>query len=359
MNAPVVLLNVGHWWRNILVLGTPLGVSGDVTRNQLFTIAGFLSNLLRGASVHLVLPFRPFNEAVERAILWVHQSALGLSASDPRTTIVGTEYRLPVTRFDNPLFVSENVTGNPIHLVLFLIAFFLYFFHAKNRSGRQSAYLLILLSIPIVFNILIAWQPWVSRLHLPFFVLASPFAGVIIARYLKLPGVYCLAALLLFCSLPCVVFSTARPLVSQSFFRTASKVSIYEVPRMGRYFVTQPKLKELYENAVLDIQSARCWDTGIIASGNAWEYPVWAIAQQAESPLRFRSVLVENPSSGLAVDHPLPCSLLAIQRPDMGDEIVLQGLMYQRSAVNGDSRLVSVYYPVRRTIASAPRIPAR
>ncbi|MFQ3616993.1 MAG: hypothetical protein SNJ57_17185 [Cyanobacteriota bacterium] len=350
INAPVVLLNAGHWWRNIHAFGTPLGVSGSATRNHLFTVAGFLSNLLRGISVHLVLPFQPLNEVTEQVVIWLHQSVLGLSVNDPRTTLLGQEYRLPVTRFQDPLFFSENITGNPIHLVLLLITLFLYFLHSKNRSSSRSAYLLSALFTLFIFNILIAWQPWISRLHLPFFVLVAPFVGAILDCYLmKFSRVFCLAALLVVCSLPCVFVSANRPLVSQSFFRIASKVAIYEVPRVDRYFVSKPKLKELYESAVLDIRANGCQNVGLITAGNSWEYPLWAIAQQqAESPLSFRAVLVGNPSKKLAKDRPPPCSLLVIDSPNTEDEVLVQGLQYRRSAtVSDEERKVGVYYPVR------------
>jgi hypothetical protein len=301
-----------------------------------------------------VLPSRFNTSVAEQIVFWIHKNILALDVSDPRTTIVGTEFRLPVTRFDNPLFVSESITGNPVHLIVLLVAVFLYASQRKNWSAGRNIYLLNLLAVLVVFNVLIAWQPWISRLHLPFFVLASPFVGTIIACYLNRFGIYCLVALMIVSSLPCVFFSAARPLVSQSLFRTASKVSIYEIPRSDRYFVTRPELKSSYESAVLDIQSRGCRDTGIIASENAWDYPVWAIAQRQPDSrsFRFRSVLVENPSKDLAPSNVggfTPCALLVLQRPDMSEEITLAGLNYRLSSdVNSKNRGASVYYPLKQ-----------
>ncbi|RMH41002.1 MAG: hypothetical protein D6694_09460 [Gammaproteobacteria bacterium] len=358
VSMPVLLLNFGHWWRNIDALGVPLGISGSGTLNELFTPSAFISNLLRNASVHLAVAFQPINEVFEKVIIWLHGNILKLDVSDPRITYGQASFRIPVRKpSEGSLFsvaLSEDSSGNLLHLALFLSALIVYL-QGSVRSSRRNIYLAGLLLSGFLFNLLISWQPWISRLQLPFFVAISPFVGTILSCKMKRIFVFYFAVLFLTVySLPFVFFSAFRPVISAQnlIFQAASSTSVYQVERVERYLISRPGITKLYKGAISDIQSRRCQDVGIVASGNAFEYPIWAIAheQRAELPLRFRSVLVENASKTLAPEVNqdfTPCALLVIQKPDIGDKITLLppdvegSATYQKSL---DSKRVSVYY---------------
>ena len=393
IHAPILLLNAAHWWRNVTVLGSPLGLSGDVTKNRLFTLPALLSNLLRSAAIHLATPFGFLNDAITGAVVWVHNHGLGLDVSDPRTTCCDAIFKIPgrqATGSTVQFFSSESVSGNLVHLLLLLSAVVIFLlFQRKRRVAEREpglsespaaffaasrVYLGVLLSIAVLFSFLIVWSPRISRLHLPFFVLASPFVGTVLAHHIALDRspfvaksrlVYgFLMFLLVIQALPCVFFSSARPIAEHPLFRTslsnAPESSIYEVPRSDRYFIRTPNLKKFYPTAIADINAKGCTEVGLVAEHDIPDYLLWVFARAVNPQTGFRAVLVANPSQKLADTEPgfVPCALLAIRREtkwkDLGEAIALSSadgqkpVTYRRSISlenENKSLSVNVYYP--------------
>src|SRR5215510_12937623 len=106
-----------------------------------------------------------FERAIERGHAW-----FGMDVNDPRSTrlyslshfdIVGTS-------------TDPDRTGNPLHLALILVAVAVIAAGGEGRRpSRLAGYILALVLAVVLFSLLLKWQPWHSRLHLPLFVLAS------------------------------------------------------------------------------------------------------------------------------------------------------------------------------------------
>lgn len=321
---PTILINLGHWWRNIQVFQTPLGVSGDGTRNKLFTLAAFFSNLLRNISFHLPVPVQSVNEFFEKCILFIHRHLLNLDPNDPRTTFGRKTFQIPpVTPLDqNLIYLSDGTSGSLLHFILVLAAIAIYILHRRSRNKKRTLYLVSLLVSLVLFNILLAWQPWGSRLQLPFFVLASAFIGsVFIDAFSRAAFAYLLVFVLTVSSSPYLLFSASRPLLqNQHFFLAPS--SIFDVPHEERYFLLYPDLGNDYVQALDTVFANECHAIGLDGNAaNAWEYLLWVIAQKSSSqPVRFRAVNVGNASNAIALDSDqnfMPCAVLILDKPKM------------------------------------------
>ena len=122
--ALVLLLNAGHFWRNVQLFGTPLSAGDESYVNEVFTPSAFVSNFIRNLSLHAGTPFAGVNEAMSVAVRRLHD-ALGIAVNDPRTTAVndprtaagnGRDLEFAISRIDT----VEDFAGNLLHTALIL-----------------------------------------------------------------------------------------------------------------------------------------------------------------------------------------------------------------------------------------------
>ncbi|MEM7552630.1 MAG: glycosyltransferase family 39 protein, partial [Cyanobacteria bacterium P01_A01_bin.84] len=90
-----ISINIFHWYRNFIIWGTPLGVSGNITKNELFTLSAILSNCIRNISLHLITVNQHLNKLLETLIILVHDNLLDINISDSRTTFANMNFIVP------------------------------------------------------------------------------------------------------------------------------------------------------------------------------------------------------------------------------------------------------------------------
>src|SRR5205823_11662328 len=135
--------------------------------------AALTSNVLRNVSQQLGSVKR-LNVLPERAVLSIHRW-IGVDPDDPRTTWPGTHFEFPSGSF------HEDRAGNPLHVVLIAIGITTVLVRRRAegavRPASGRAYAAALIAGFILFCLVLKWQPWNSRLHLPLFVLSAPLVG--------------------------------------------------------------------------------------------------------------------------------------------------------------------------------------
>lgn len=298
--AIVLIINAGHYMRNQAVFGSPLG-PGTESESQEFTYmnsrlsAGTLaSNALRNAAIHMGLPFQASNRAVEGAVNSAHR-ILGLDPHDKATTWGGTAFRIGTE-------LHEDLDGNPAHLLLIIAALASLPFLGKRLKDKRHAFIYSLSLVLgfLLFSLLLRWQPWHSRLHLPLFVMASPLIGLLFSFTRKTGVAFLAAALLFIASLPWLLYNYQRPLLPYDGF------SVLTAERVGIYFRARPELKRKYAEAARIILRQDCTDLGLMpTAGDMWEYPVWALL--GNKKFRIEHLNVNNESAGLADPDFRPC----------------------------------------------------
>lgn len=338
---PVLLLNANHWWRNYAVWGHPLGVTGDVARNKLLTLSSFISILSKNIAINIAIPNQTFNDTVLKLLEIIHQ-AIGLSLSDPRTSMYGQPFNMP-SAF--PIMLHEAVASNPLHLLLVLISVVLYLSHKPIQSRLLTTYFLALLAGFCLFSFLILWHLSGTRYQLPALTLFSAFVGTVLSAAVTYKILnYLLVVTLCFSAFFPVLFSTVKPVFqNNNFVVTPLDKGSLKTSREIQYFNSFPYHKMLYKAATDIVTSYKCRDIGIYSSLNPkmypFEYPIWALVKQHETSkykVNFQSLGVTNSSNQISVDahpsrSPAPCAVLglgAVSNPKA--QLSFKGIQYQK-----------------------------
>lgn len=322
----VLVLNLGPYARNLDLYGSPLGPGTDEPCNtcglttETLNPGLIFSNFVRHVGRHLGTPFEPVNLAIEGAIYHLH-TLLGIPANEPRVT--WRHYLFAVT----PPVYSEDMDGNPFHLALLVLAII----GIVIPPGRRSLlpYTVALAGGFLLLCAFIKWNPFVSRLHLPFFLLGAPVSAMALAQ-VRSGKVFGLSLVLLFAlALPYVLFNDYRPLIVKQYHYERlplyagpiDKPDIVHGTRARLYFSNWPELADHFHGAVKGLKGRRCFKIGLLKGWDDWEYPFWPLLAEGEPEhvrreIRVEHMAVANQSSRLASREPFshftPCAVVKI-----------------------------------------------
>jgi 4-amino-4-deoxy-L-arabinose transferase-like glycosyltransferase len=324
-----VLINAAPWARNLALFGSPLGGDHGAV-NASFTPAIVASNLTRNVALQLSSPSPRWNRAVERAVLGLH-AQIGIDVNDPRSTWKGSEFRVPAriagagaADADEALFamLHEDQAGNPVHLLLLLVAIGAVLGMPQLRSRRAlvGSGAAVVLGF-LLFSLVLRWQPWNARLELPLFLLAAPAVATALEQVAFGSRTAVIGALLLVCSLPWVLLNATRPLVGPE--------SVLATPRLAQSFAARPALLAPLTEAARAVAATGCRRIGLMIGPDDPEYLLWAALRAGgAAPERVEHVGVTNRSARKASEPPFsgfaPCAVIVLApagTPPSGDEI--------------------------------------
>jgi hypothetical protein len=300
-----IVLNMGHLVRNFEFYGKPLGPGAEgreyTYTNDVVSFPAGLSNLVRNASLHLTST-PPLNARIQAAIIGLHDHVLGIDVNDPRTTWPGTAFQV------NRISLNEDLAGNPLHFLLLVIACITYFLIGKKRTRLATGYLLALIVAYVAFCSYLKFQPWHSRLHLPLFILWTPFIGWLAAQVVSSRVAGSIAIALMLGSLPALLQSHQKPLLD-------TRANVLIVPRDRQYFASNPALFDPYMQASRVLRDSGCAKVGLVLGGNDWEYPLWALTNTSTRKISFEHVKVPNASAKLRTRMEPPCAIFQTLNP--------------------------------------------
>ncbi|MDC0834852.1 glycosyltransferase family 39 protein [Geitlerinema sp. CS-897] len=320
MGAIALGLNLGHYSRNFAAFGSPLGATETYDMGG-WSLKLLLSNVSRNLALHLSTPVRKINLILIGVVEQFH-NLIGADVSDPNTTFP------PGQQFDIHSRVNhEDLAGNPLHLILGFLSAIAFFWNWKrfesNQQLKLALYLGAIVAGFLLFCSLIIWSPWRSRLHLPLFVLLSPFIAVVLERVVKPQLTNAVAVFLILASLLWLLFNETRPIVANSKYIEENRLeNIFNTSRNDQYFTPRPEIRQSYNQTVDWLAENSCTDIGLSYDGDAWEYPLWMLLKQRlDSPFRIEHVrLVEaNPTKDLPYPNGefTPCAIVANQNEDV------------------------------------------
>jgi hypothetical protein len=264
--AVAVLLNVAHWSRNYEAFGSPLTPRYDMAtfRNDSMSPKLLLSNLSRNLALHFSTGSTKVNYEINRAVEVEHQ-LLGVNLGDPRITAPHWHF------FIFPYDASEDTTGNPIHLLLFILACGWAALAALRRPQDRLVlgYATAVVTGYVVFCASIKWQPWNTRLDLPLFVMAAPPAGLALARMARERVTSVISLLLLLLTVYPLLRNPGHPLVGAK--------NIFNLDRESEYFLNKPWLTAPYIEAADSLAAQQCYSIGLAMEREDYEYPLWIL----------------------------------------------------------------------------------
>lgn len=314
-------INGGHYYRNFMLFSSPLGASTGDFFNKSITPLTFISNLLKNLALHSDIVrylgldkfhVSPITGIVHKLIMIVH-NILGLNIVDPRITSGSKQFFVPGISF------HEDTEGNPFHLLLVAIAIviFIQMIRGKNkedllRNNLSFYYVLMVLGGFFLFCVLLTWSPWRSRLHLPLFVLISPWVGFVFSWTFSRRLNYGLMILLFMLCQRWLFINQTHPFLGEH--------SIFKTPRVAEYFIYRKigyNDPRPYIHASRWLGSRKCINIGLKKQGNTYEYPLWVLLKNQNVRSTLQDVLVSNVSAQLMEEKkeikktPL-CAIIAI-----------------------------------------------
>lgn len=316
-----LILNVGHFARNIDLYGSPVTM-GDYEvdyKIEIYSLPTFISNILRNISLHtdiiryLKLDYfiEPLTGKTAKIIRIIH-SWIGVDANDPRITYPPNSYTVPGLSFD------ENVAGNPLHLLLIFIAIIVFIFHKNSRKNYQAIwYFLIVLAGFLLLCFMTKIQPYHSRHHLSIFVLFSAWVGLVFSQAFNRYLINAIIILLMVTSMQFVFYNKFRPIATEN--------NIFNTPRNELYFIGRSQLKDPYFRVADFISNLNCSKIALslgvttASSGTYWEYPFWALIKTNHNQIvEFEHIVIEENLSGIKKNvYPhnnfIPCAIISVR----------------------------------------------
>jgi hypothetical protein len=297
-----------------------------------------LSNLSKHISTHLGTPWPNVNTAVTNFYVKCHEK-LGIDVNDARISW-GTG---KVNSFGiRKLNYVDEVDGNPLHFLLALVSAVLLLASSAMRKDRiVLKYAGALAAGALLFVLYLKWHPWMSRLHLPIFVLLAPLVGVVLSRRWNAKVVNLAAAALLLLGIPWLLFCQQRPMTGQENIFNTSRDRLYMTTRRLR------NIEPSFLNGKALLQSRNASRIGLLAGNSSIEYWWWAALRKDNPEVRFQHVNVQEPSSRFYAEKPFsdfqPDAVLALDQRPPAPQITVGQVLFLKQWEEGRA---AVYFPV-------------
>jgi hypothetical protein len=315
------LINAGYLVRNYITYGALSNPVDFATHyNQLHTVPGFITTLLKNIGMQIGLPrLGKVNYAWFVSILKV-VGKLGVDVNDPRITAVGYfTVSAPTT--------TEFGASNSYHAYLIFLLFVAMFFLLKKVGKSLLAYGLIAASTFLLFSLIYKWNVFGTRYDLAFFLLFAPVAGMIFEQFGKYKIGYALAVLLFIGSFPWLFGINSRPLVPQLGYGV-TQGSILQATRQDLYFANALSERGVYTELTSAIKSQGCTQIGLMLKGEDPEYLIWQLMGAPRSPVNIQWI-ISGPTDRYSPAAFTPCAIICRgctmdQTPLRGLEIAIQ-----------------------------------
>lgn len=277
-----------------IVLGPYMLRNGIHSRAQ-SNIAANIANASMGISQTLIVlilniasnlstDVLPLNDAVYNATVHLC-SFLGMKEYAAHIIFPGQTFSLP----KELSLYHEDTAPNPIHTIFVIAAFVLFLLKFKKSiSHTRLYYWMSWLFGAVAFAAVIRWQPWITRLQLPGFILVAPCVGLAwprqwTSRLLAAP----LLSIFVLGGLKPLFYNTSRPLLPIS----PDRPSYLTQESQKRLFANRPQLLVPYLAAVDELTRLNASQIGLLMAGDDWEYPFWSLLRDRH---RLETVRIEH-----------------------------------------------------------------
>lgn len=220
-----LLCNMPFFLRNIADYGDPLGrTQATVAGVRLSpSVRNTLANIVCNLAVNIELPRKIYGEHLHDEITGCVEFVL-----DKLAIKKDSKKFFPFSNFSERFYfvIHEDAVQNLFSVILVGITFF---YLLLRGQPAIKIYIACVSASFIIFCATIAWQPWITRLQLPIFVLAMPAVGMAFSgkkRLLEFTAGLCVLSALF-----CNIFSVSHPFLKKDF-----SLPPLSAPREEQYF---------------------------------------------------------------------------------------------------------------------------
>lgn len=260
-------INAGHYNRNYKLWGNILGLDEQESKeysNQRMNAGFFLSNCIKNAGLHLCLMYVGDVAKTSDSVIYKIHRVAGIDINDPAVNYRNNKFstKSPVT--------NEDTAPNMLHFLFSGVAFMMLviqgIFSKGKRLNQHVIWLIVIILLQVSFFCLyLKWQPWHSRLHIPFFLLSVPLICYALNNFRLFKKIfYGIAPLFFVYALLVVLHNSLRPYTS-----------IINQPRYQKYFVNKPESYQEYNAVYESIKDANYNNIGINLGIDDWQYPLF------------------------------------------------------------------------------------
>jgi len=272
----VLVLNLGFWTRNIITYGMPLGPLEWIGARTEIQVSPrtWVPTIAKQVALNFVTPIPKLNTLVISAVESVH-NFFGVEIDDFR----------PIISWNH-----EDLAANPIHMLLVIFTlpvFILTWGRAETRLAFR--YTLIVLTSFLVFLLVVAFDEYGVRLHLPFFVLWGTVFGIAAHLANLKKFTYLVAVCMLITSIPWLLLNRSRPIIGLYPY-TMMKESVFREPPEVVLFANFTYLRGPYIEVAEAIKSMGCEEVGLKIDSHDIEYPFWWLLNAPQSGIRIEAV---------------------------------------------------------------------
>lgn len=291
-----IAINTIQYARNYDLFGSPLATGDESYVNKNLTPSLASAGIVKNYALHLGTAIDDLNSFVRERTF----NLLGNEANNNEANFMGASFAMVYSN-------HEDDAGNFILIILITIAILSLIILRKKFDKNVFIAAVTLVFGFLLLSILLRWNPWLSRLHTPLFMLGCAVVAAILSgmnsRVSDLILLLCL-----FGSGNILLFGVPRSTLSLIDVLTTG------TPRMTHYFDNNSQLSEKYSEIGNFLKEKNLPEVGLMMEGDYrnytfgdWEYPLWLMLKDdfSAKPL-IRHVGLKNVSNTLAKDSSMP-----------------------------------------------------
>ncbi|MBI2018556.1 glycosyltransferase family 39 protein [Candidatus Daviesbacteria bacterium] len=286
----IILIQARFISQNLAIYGHIAGAKVDyLGQSTQVTFVGIFSNLIKNTMLNIPLPL--FAKEAENVILSIHK-LIGIDINECSTTFCDEDFKFRIVR---AIYPQEDIASNSFHLLLIVVAGIILlkqFINKRVNYLEITIYSLALLSY-VLFSTLVKWQPFHSRLQMPFFVIGTIPSVLVLSKFKRgLIFVRSILYLSVFLALLLIFLNVLRPYVSYNLFYESVKSytfnfrgipgsfkgipeSFFSKPRTLQYFNSRPYYLKPYIAVINSLSDKNTKASVAFDLSYGFEYPLW------------------------------------------------------------------------------------
>ncbi len=284
--AIIILINFPHSYRNYQFSGDIRGTSKEESQdyiNEDLSLPNTISIAVKNIGLHLDPLFmgNTGNVLIEKFHLMT-----SLDINKRGTNVFNATFTC------NPGWKNhEDTQPNFLHLLMICISsgLIVYLWFRKEKTEKNSILLVIIIHALfqfLLFCLMLSWEPWNSRLHIPLFYSVIPVI-VIGFGLKKINVIYHILTLVLIAQAFYIILTNySREFISIE--NQNSTIGINET-RYKKYFTNRPDLYPEYDKITNKLAAQKISIIGLIIHNDSWEYPLYPkLNKQIVEPIHLQ-----------------------------------------------------------------------